>query len=286
MATSRADFVVRTAMGLYQRSPLHPRMQKPLMRMMALAHRRNIETICDVTPQATGVAGFRMRLNRSEMIENRIYYTGTWEPETVKALRSTVTEGNTVLDIGAQVGFVTLTLARFVTDKGEVHALEASEWAYGRLKANIELNGFSWVTANRLAVGAESVPTRRLVLPCGYWLDGRDTGAPQEVPVTSVDDYVSHRGIDRVHAIKTDTDGMEPEVFRGARRTLERDRPTLLFEVHPLHLSRAGSSLPEIVKDLSGYGYVFHRETDLERSVDPLAIPDREWPGNLVAIAQ
>lgn len=246
----------------YRASFLHPHLSRPLQRMLARVQRGEVTR--DLGP-------FRMRLDRGEFIENRIYNTGEWEPETVRALEQLVRPGDTVIDVGAQVGFITLTLARLVGPAGRVYSLEPSDWAYDRLQHNLSLNQIPHVHADRAGAGA-ATEAHTIELPRGYRMDGTITGAPQTVDIVSIDDYVARHQIDRLELIKTDTDGMDAEVVKGARGTLERFRPVLLFEVHPDHLERAGETVASLVRPLADLGYSFYEEADLERPTDPLGV--------------
>jgi hypothetical protein len=67
----------------------------------------------------------------------------------------------------------------------------------------------------------------------------------------ALDDYFS--GTERVSAIKIDVEGAELDVLRGARRTLSRCMPLLVFECdrHNASLDR----MEETFSFLSGLGY-------------------------------
>jgi FkbM family methyltransferase len=63
--------------------------------------------------------------------------------------------------------------------------------------------------------------------------DGLERGIRTHVPVRVGDELVEELRIEKVAAIKIDVEGAELAVLRGLRRTLERHRPALLFEVLP-----------------------------------------------------
>jgi hypothetical protein len=56
--------------------------------------------------------------------------------------------------------------------------------------------------------------------------------------VDTVDDWVDREGLGRVAFIKIDVEGFEPLVVEGARRVIDRDRPSLLMEIEDRHLVR------------------------------------------------
>lgn len=66
---------------------------------------------------------------------------------------------------------------------------------------------------------------------------------------------VEYSQFDSPALIKSDTDGFEDRVLRGAEDTLRRARPVLFLEYDPRMLSRAGSSGLEMLRWLESLGY-------------------------------
>jgi FkbM family methyltransferase len=208
---------------------------------------------------------FKINLLTSHDIDFKILCGVGHEPKTVAAIRRLVKPGMTALDVGANIGWITLHLASCVGPTGRVMAFEASDWTYGRLEQNIRLNHFSWVDSVRAAVGPTDSQSVELVLPCGYRLDGADTATRQSVPMVRLDTAAG--SLNRIDFIKSDTDGYEPGVFEGARAILQRDQPILLFEV-ALHYSRdSRQELDKLFNELSNLRYAFENLTGIE--IDP-----------------
>lgn len=76
---------------------------------------------------------------------------------------------------------------------------------------------------------------------------------PTTVQLTTVDDFVAEARLDRLDFIKIDAEGSDFEVLKGARRTVERFRPTILLEIHLL--SRFGGSGAAVLHFLDVYDY-------------------------------
>ncbi|WP_166427514.1 FkbM family methyltransferase [Nonomuraea mesophila] len=79
-----------------------------------------------------------------------------------------------------------------------------------------------------------------------------------EVPVYTVDLVCELRAISRVDFIKMDVEGFEPEVLKGAERTIERHRPTLLMEIEDRHLGKYGRTPADVAEWLAERGYRMH----------------------------
>lgn len=206
-----------------------------------------------------------MQLITSHVIDFKILCGLSHEPKTITAIKRLLKPGMTAIDVGANIGWITLHLASLVGSTGKVCSFEPSDWTYERLSHNIRMNAFSWINAERKAVGSSDVSSIDLTLPCGYRLDGKDTATQQYVPLVKLDTELAH--LNRIDFIKSDTDGYEPGVFDGARLILRKHRPLLLFEVAPDHTRRAGHNLERLFTDLSSLGYQF--ESLSGATIDP-----------------
>jgi len=81
-------------------------------------------------------------LDLSEGIDLGIYLGNFYERQTRSALRKLVTPGSLVLDIGANIGAHTLHLAQLVGPDGQILAFEPTEFAFRKLRRNLDLNPF------------------------------------------------------------------------------------------------------------------------------------------------
>src|SRR4030042_4007070 len=77
---------------------------------------------------------------------------GGWEVETIRLFKQLAKEGDTVVDIGAHIGYYTLLAARIVGDTGKVYAFEPDPANHDVLVGNIKLNGFQNVVTVRKAI--------------------------------------------------------------------------------------------------------------------------------------
>ena len=182
-------------------------------------------------------------------------------------------------DIGMNFGYFTCLLASICKD---VHGFEPVGWLAGRARANVELNAFANATINELALSDHSGKAM-LNLPapdhCNWGtisLIHKSSSETEvvEVPLETLDGYCAARGITRLDFMKVDVEGAEHLVFRGAEKTLERLRPTIIFEYNE-------ESGAESFKLLEKLGY---RLFDLDQQTlslqnaplhDVLAIPSR-----------
>ncbi len=173
----------------------------------------------------------RVNINTRFKVE-RIMWSNAFEPALIQLIKHEARPDWVALDIGANVGAVTLALARFTAPTGIVHAFEPGPPNVQRLQANLALNPglAAQVTVHPAGVGEAPGQLRWQEEdgnPGNAMLGAHGTHA---VPVITLDDFTVQQGLSRLDFIKVDVEGMELSVFRGARCTLRQFRPTIYFE--------------------------------------------------------
>lgn len=206
--------------------------------------------------------GLRLFVDLSDQVVGIGILRGKYEADELDLVRRHVRAGDTVLDIGANIGFFTVNLAALVGDRGKVYAFEPSLRVAGLLERSVSENGFG----DRVELKRAAVADRpgRLGLFVGHdtlnlsgsylvrYKDSRD-GEILEVPGVQLDAEPLRRP---VSFIKIDIEGAEPLALRGARTLLQEDRPTILAEINPSQLARvAGCSPAEFLAEMEGLGY-------------------------------
>jgi FkbM family methyltransferase len=225
-------------MRLYRRSPLHPRLGSLLAKALHQVTSRMR------SPRLKVVRGFTWELDLGEVIDASLYFSGSFEPLAERILERHLAAGDVVIDVGANVGYHTLPMARRVGEGGLVLAVEPNPSTRARLERNLSLNPISNVRVLPVAVGDRDLDSRRLRIQSSYPLSGESAREEIDVPIRTLDRIVADHQLARVDLIKIDVDGQEGGVFRGAAATLERFRPVLFFELTP-GVVRASSESPE-----------------------------------------
>lgn len=225
----------------------------------------------DIFPLAAPLKGYRMRL---DVRSSKAFIFGTYEPQVIRGLLSTVQKGWTVVDIGAHVGYFALLLSKTVGPEGKVIAFEPVSENYRTLQENVQLNDCRNVILERRAVTSVSGPvtmrsndTDQLTYTASL-VHGQPLA---EVDAVSLDDYFVEFQ-ERVRFVLMDVEGAEESVLRGMRAMLKRDLPAILIELHGF--AEYGDSHPAL-RELRSQDYVF-RFLDLPGSqVHILAEPNR-----------
>lgn len=144
---------------------------------------------------------------------------GEYSESEVAMMRRFIKPGDCVIDVGANIGDLTLPLAQMVGPAGSVHAVESNAEVFNVLCANLAINGVRNVKPVNAYVALPSEP----------------------LPAAAVSPFVSERwappavaldglGLEHCRLLKIDVDGAEISVLRSAERLIERTRPVLYLE--------------------------------------------------------
>ena len=144
-------------------------------------------------------------------------------------------------DIGANIGLTTCLISQ-LADK--VYSFEPNPPVFNVLKANIEKNHLSNVIARQIAIGS----TKGEVYFTGDSAFGHvaRVETPVVVPVDTVDGIVDGLGLERLDFIKIDVEGFEPQVLKGALRTIGRFNPIIYMEFNSWCLMAFGDTNPMV----------------------------------------
>jgi len=186
-----------------------------------------------------------------------------------------VTEGMTVVDVGAHAGYYTLIAARAVGDKGKVFAFEPEPSNYQLMLKNIQLNNHFNVTPVQKAV---SDITGGIKLFLAEDASGHSTVCEKpdqrfiQVDSTTLDDFFTDQ-IPQIHVIKIDVEGAEGVVLEGMRNIIDKNPELIIFtEFCPDALKRAGCVPTEYLKKLADYEFVIYLIDEKKHSLEPAEV--------------
>jgi len=179
------------------------------------------------------------------------------DAEEISLMRASIAPGDTVLDIGANIGFYSRLLAQLTSDKGRIYAFEPDEENFEHLKKYV--GNLSNVTLKHAAV---SDKTDIVTLYKSPMLNVDHRTYP-------VDNYVSKSTVESVAIddflppnttvafIKMDIQGFEAIALRGMKQTLINnvEHLKMLMELFPAGLKKSGSSAVDTVNFLHQCGY-------------------------------
>jgi FkbM family methyltransferase len=183
---------------------------------------------------------------------------GHWELDDCRLLEEELSPGSAAVDVGANIGYMTLVAARAVGPTGSVVAIEPHPANVALLQANVARNEL----ADRVRVIGAAAWDAPGVLELSECVENTGDHRVQtlqsersvlRVDAVRLDDVVPESM--RISVIKLDTQATEHRVLAGSRALLERDRPVILVEYWPQGLRDRGDDPLEVLAGFRKLGY-------------------------------
>ena len=196
-----------------------------------------------------------------------------YEPSEATLFRKEIREGDTVVDLGANIGYFTVLFSELVGDVGSVYAFEPDPENFTLLEKNVSENSCTNVCAERVAV-TDSVGTSYLYRSPTETTDHRlynsdDNRDYVEVQITSLNNYFAKfdEGVD---FIKIDVQGVEPLVLSEMDQLLEKSpRMKILTEFWPFGLDKSGIAPEDFVESLEDKGFALFEYSEYKKAWEP-----------------
>lgn len=175
------------------------------------------------------------------------YLTKSHENHVSDALKLLCEEGDTVIDIGANIGYFTAYAADIVGYKGKVFCFEPEAQNFKYLDDNCHLlgkQGFACKASCLAISSASGTATLNIhrhstyhTLNANHQLDNVED--QKIVHTISLDEWTEANSISHIHFLKIDTEGHEKDVLLGCRELFDREAiDYVLLECRSEHLSR------------------------------------------------
>mgnify|MGYP001560745383 CR=1 FL=1 len=249
----------------------------------------------NLKPKSVIVDGNRVILDKDDSM--RLSILGIYEPLMVKHFQERIKPGDTVLDIGAHIGYYTVMAAKRVGGKGHVYAFEPNKDNCVLLSKNIKINGYKNVVLINKAI-AQSTKKAKLFLSSVssgmHSLIDIDNDAEFSTLVytVSLDDFFG-KNPPRVSVIKMDIEGGEYSALEGMTTLLAKSKHLTIFtEFSPFAITSAKKSPLGFLNLLKHYGFKLYSIDELHKLLMPIKIKtflasaplDRDWHINLLAV--
>lgn len=183
-------------------------------------------------------------------VERKIYFRSIYEEGTIALMKKILKNGDTFIDVGCNIGLMSLAASQFVGKNGAVYAFEPHPDTFSILQDNIELNNSKNIFSYNIALGAKEEKaliysnmqvnrgSASLIKTFQNQCEGK------EVVIMSLDDFIIEKGIKNIRMLKVDVEGWELEVFKGASQLLSGENaPIVCFEYSSGHALQNGQLL-------------------------------------------
>jgi FkbM family methyltransferase len=206
------------------------------------------------------------RLYRYSFLKN-----GVFEPKTFELLDQHIKPGQTVLDIGANIGIYSLYFSRQVGPNGKIIAFEPDKHTFSILKKNLEKNNCANVIPSNCALSnfdgvahiglPPDLENENLKYKDAFNIveqvkasdNNADPNSLTEVRI--LDNYIQELGVTKVDLIKIDIEGAELLCFEGAVNILKTQRPVIIFEGDEERVKNFDYNLTKLLIFINNLGY-------------------------------
>ena len=202
----------------------------------------------------TLAGGARFLLDPSDQMQASALLTRHWSAEIGAFATAALPTGGTFVDVGANIGLISLPLARRRPDV-TVIAFEPHPTNVARWECHRALNSLSNARLEALGLSdrcGSSAMALSSDLGSGYVIESGDI----PIALTTLDAYAETHGLARIDVLKIDVEGEEARVLDGAARLLRSGAiGRIIVEINMAALARAGFDDEDVISRIVGHGY-------------------------------
>ena len=210
----------------------------------------------------------------------RLSINGDFEPHTTKLIKNNISKGNLVIDVGANIGYFSLIMAKCV-ENGKVFSFEPELKNFELLEKNLDENEYSNVVLENKAVGNKNGITEM------YLADKNDNiysssmhkifsskivsqlSNTISVNIIKLDEYFVNLGlINKIDLVKIDVEGAEFDVLRGMEKIIDGNKNIkIIMEFCLENLEDFGSNPKDIMHFLKDKGFKIWKINEIEKNL-------------------
>jgi FkbM family methyltransferase len=219
--------------------------------------------------------GERVFFPRGSHLFERVFMEGVFEEKLVQALCAHVRPATVYFDVGANIGLTSVPVLVSVKDC-RVVSFEPSPNSLPFLRRTRDASRHRdrWTVVGKAVADQTGRESFSLTSKRDSAFEGlaptlrRAESAKAVVDVTTLDEEWAALGRPRVSAIKSDTEGAEMRVLRGARECIAKCKPAVFIEWNADNLKAYGVGVPELLRLAEELQLVVHSLPDVARIDD------------------
>jgi FkbM family methyltransferase len=171
--------------------------------------------------------GIHLRCRLPDVIQQYVYLFGTWEPDLVAFMRRRLRPGDTFIDVGANIGYLSAVGSRLVGPHGVVVAIEPAPFASAALQETVAMNDLTNIRLVAAAVSDRDGELPLFVAPdyatgASTTVDRHNRGLrEQRVRAAPLGSLVTREELANTRLIKIDVEGAEDRVLAGMLASLD-----------------------------------------------------------------
>jgi FkbM family methyltransferase len=191
-----------------------------------------------------------------------------WWDDEVRSISPYLSQGDVVVDVGANLGFMSGIFSSLTGPSGRVHSFEPSPVIHGKFLEVIDANNYANISPYNMGCGRDegllslycTASSGNATLRPNASVERR-TPETRTVRIVKLDEFLGPK-LERLDLLKIDTEGYEDEVLVGAAELIQKFKPVIYIELCSDYLissQNAGQFLRE-------RGYTFDREVTLDET--------------------
>ena len=228
-----------------------------------------------------------------------IFLNGYWslEPD-LEWVESILSDGDVLIDIGANAGIYTLSSSKVVGEKGLVYSFEPNPVCVNLVEKSIKLNNLNNIVLIPEAI-SNTEGTQELVLYAASdhnhikFSDQSSVVSKStvigtaKIKVTTLDNYFANKKLSKLDIIKIDAEGYEKFVLQGGAEIIKQFKPKLILEINERLFLPNGYTTEDLLNVLECMDYsIFRlRQNKLVRLTEA-DFGNREKSFNIIAVSK
>ena len=201
------------------------------------------------------------------------------EPVETKLFNDIIKNGEILLDVGANIGYFTLLMAKLSGPSGKVFSFEPEDKNFKILEKNVKINNYHNVVLEKKGVSDRNGINK-------FFLSSKNTGMHSlqkirddvkevKIDVIKLDDYFSALDLaEKISLIKIDVEGAEFQVLNGMKTILKNKNLKLLIEFIPEHLKKHGTNPGDVLKILEDNNFKIYQINENTKKLESKKIDD------------
>jgi len=217
------------------------------------------------------IHGDTMYLGPKDSLELSIY--PEYESLEYNFVKEKIKKGDVILDVGANIGYYTISCAKIVGNTGKIFSFEPEPENFKLLEKNVKVNHYDNVVLNNVAVsdknGTVNLYLSKIrggmhrIYPSHFCTEDY-----VKTNLICLDDYFSTNPLrEKISFVKIDVEGSELGVLKGMKTILPNKRLIILLEFVPGCLKEFGSDPKDVIELLRSYNFQFYYTLEEKREI-------------------